>query len=71
MPRDINCYCESNSRQHCPVHKHEKPGRHIMLDNLVAGITDHELEYLIQRIGVSRVTRMIARLDSSPEPPAY
>lgn len=21
MPRDINCYCESNSRQHCPVHR--------------------------------------------------
>lgn len=20
MPRDINCYCESNSRQFCPVH---------------------------------------------------
>ncbi len=25
MPRDINCYCESNSRQHCPVHRDAEP----------------------------------------------
>jgi hypothetical protein len=33
-------------------------GRKVMLDNLVAGITDEELDYLVRRIGSRRVAEV-------------
>lgn len=40
----------------------DKPGRHIMLDNLLAGITDEEIKYLLLKIGCAKIYKLLVQI---------